>query len=74
MTFVKHVNPNQPGGGGGGLLQPPLDILRKSARIGLAARFHEFFPLISFRAYFETKLPKKTGGGGGGHDGNEALI
>ena len=47
VRFNPWVNPNQ----------PPLDIFRdKSAtRIGVAARFQEFFSL-SFRAYFETKL------------------
>ena len=55
---VAILNPNQPGGGGGGAAPapPPLDIFcdKSAVRIGLAARFHEFFPYRF--AHFETKL------------------
>ena len=39
------INPNRGEGGGGGA-PAPLDIFRdkSAARVGLAARFHEFFP------------------------------
>ena len=58
MDNRKNLNPLtliSPGGGGGGAAPAPLDIFhdKSAARVGLAARFHEFFPYRFLRIFWD---------------------